>query len=296
MVLLKHFIFIIILALIHLVIASPAQQCQKRSHVGDHQFELWNNYWRDDGQPTARVHIISSDELLDYDGVPVLPARPLQPRSLIHGIDDRKEVVSNEYPFNIIRKLFIRSNTCTGSAVGPRHFMTARHCISRKPALIKLKSKHGQYPRTYETESYVTDIIVVQATASASCESTEDFAILIFDEPIFETEGYFGAKQFDYNFDPIFKHTGFPYMNGRIRHIHQDDIQVTGYQQCGRGLELTTETDINSGQSGGPLYTMENGYAVQVGVLCCYGNEYGTFFASGMNVVSSIAYARHNFP
>ncbi|KAG8357839.1 hypothetical protein FVEN_g4338 [Fusarium venenatum] len=270
MVLLKHFIFIVILALSHIVIASPVQQCQKRNPVQDQQFQRWNNHWRGDGKPIARIHSIPSDELLGYNGVPVLPARPLQPRYLVDGIDDRKKVVSNEYPFNIIRKIYLRPNICTGTAVGPRHFMTARHCIPRKPVPMKLKSKHGQYPRTYETASYVTDIVVVQPRAMA-CTTSEDFAILIFDQPIFETDGYFGAKQYDYkdNFNPIF---------------------------CGQGFELGTDTDVDTGQSGGPLYKMENGYAMQVGVLCCYQEQVGGLYASGMHVVSSIAYARGNFP
>ncbi|KAL3607647.1 hypothetical protein FPOAC2_02634 [Fusarium poae] len=294
MVLLRYFIPIAILALSHSVIAN------EWVHGFNKQFENWDN----PGGNIARIHHVPSDELLGYGQVPVLPARPLQPRIVFDGEDNRKDLDSDEYPYNLIRKISLDKVFCSGTAVGPRHFLTARHCLPDDPVPIKMESNNGQYP-----VSYATDIVIVKFRPTTDhpspldptamlCYMVEDFAVLVFDKPIFESDGYFGAKLYDEKdtFKPIYNHAGFNSITGTVKGMHQDNVRVTTYARCGRSLQLGADADVDGGQSGGPLYKMDNGYAMQIGTLSTQDQRLGGMFCSGVNLVGCVAYARDMFP
>jgi hypothetical protein len=192
MVLLKPFLAIAILALSQLASTTPAKQCQKESCQKK----------KSQKGPLPRIHTISSKELATYQGTLVPHARPLEPRFLV-GEDSRKKWDSKdkEYPFTAIRVVKMGKELCTGTAVGPRHVMTAQHCFPDKLATVKMEldGKKGAF-------SHVVDVIVPIAEQK-SCRGSDDFAILVFDKPLFEKSGYFGAKHLNCRKDrnkPIF--------------------------------------------------------------------------------------------
>ncbi|GKU07064.1 trypsin serine protease protein [Fusarium langsethiae] len=288
MVLLKSFVVIVILALSHFVTASPAQQCQK----AECQKEQCQKKKSDKG-PIPRIHKISSVDLASYNGAAVPYARPFERRSrFIVGKDDRKEWANKKYPFNVVREIRLGEKVCTGTAVGPRHLMTAQHCFPTKPVPIKIKFKDGK-----DHVSYAIDVIV-SWPEHKQCRGTDDFAILIFDRPIFEKDGYFGAKKFDCKKNtnkPIYKHAGFPVIDRKVERLQQNNIKVTMCNICDQTTQLATDTDVDRGQSGGPLFRTMDGAAWQYGVLSGYQRRVGSIFTSGRNFVNVIAYAREKY-
>ncbi|KAM0355607.1 hypothetical protein ACHAO7_005488 [Fusarium culmorum] len=286
MILFKSFLLIAILALSQFATASPAQQCQKESCQ-----KAKCQKTKGGKGPIPRIHQISSNFLADYGGNPVPYARPLKPRAdFLVGEDSRKKWNSQEYPFNIIKEIRFGTKVCTGTVVGPRHLMTARHCVPKK--IVPVKIKYGK-----DRVSHATDVIVVIA-GQEICRETDDFAILIFDKPVFEKDGYFGAKSFNCKNrnKPIYKHAGYPLIDKKIHRLRQDNIKVTACNVCDQALQIATDTDVDGGQSGGPLYNMDDGGAWFYGVLSGYHSKIGSIFTSGPNFVNAIAYARDKYP
>ncbi|RGP81282.1 trypsin serine protease [Fusarium longipes] len=129
------------------------------------------------------------------------------------------------------------------------------------------------------------------------CGKVDDFAVLVFDKPLFKYSGYFGAKTFDCKRDrdkPIYKHAGYPVVDNKIKRIRQDNISVKICKFCDQATQLATDTDVEKGQSGGPLYRVEDGVAWQYGILSGWG-KLGSIYTSGPNFVNAIALARERY-
>ncbi|KAM0347372.1 hypothetical protein ACHAPU_004892 [Fusarium lateritium] len=264
---------------------------------------------RSDNAPVPRVHRFSKYELDAFEMVEVRPARPWQPRGIrgtMTGGDDRFEWDTFEYPYSSIGKLEIRSHlrgnlwsVCSGSLVGPRHVITARHCVQRTNDFV---TRATFAPNFFNGErlghSFVTDIIMPQVIDDGGmCYESNDWAVLILADRIGDTHGYFGAREIDCSKQsdkPIFTHVGYPKDHGLATPFRQDRVAIFHCYECGKG-SVRSDADVIQGQSGGPLFRMEDGLAWQYGHLSAsYPTNVG--FMSGSDFVKVIAKARKDYP
>ncbi|KAF4341589.1 trypsin serine protease [Fusarium beomiforme] len=279
--------------------------------------------------PIPRVHTVPRSQLNNFAGIPVPPASPLQPRSslppFIH--DDRYIWDNQNYPAYAFGQIMLgrksyengKPRSCSGSLVGPRHVMTARHCISQNVNdFVRFESNFFNGPRG--GPSFTEDIIItdevecpvrpVWPDKNGQCSHWNDWAILILADRIGEKYGYLGIKQLDAKAQrnkPLFSHVGFPGRSpsSEVKPMRQDGISVAKCSGlCVPGDQLMTDVDGEIGASGGPLFRMEDGLAWQYGTLSGRTMILSenkppldkAVFSSSVKFITAVAMAREQFP
>ncbi|KAG5795540.1 hypothetical protein H9Q69_005399 [Fusarium xylarioides] len=172
--------------------------------------------------PIPRIHLVPRHQLDNFAGKPVPPHRPHQRRDLPNRDgkipdfikDDRYEWNNQQYPAYSLGRVLLgaksfanaKGRTCSGSLVGPRHVLIARHCFG--DALADSVSFESNF---FEGRSggisYATDIIALDGLEchgtpkngqeKYDCKLGNDWAILILADRMGETHGYLGVKEFD---------------------------------------------------------------------------------------------------
>lgn len=173
----KPFLAVAILAIGNITSAKPVQQVNEKTA---------------DNGPVPRVHTVSPAELALYQGISLPPASPLKRRWTFGDKDDRKPFDATQWPYTAIKQVVFSDSQCTASAIGPRHLLTAKHCFPTYGSTSVKWKLNDQYGGG----SHAVDIIVPKPDPFA-CPKVDDFAIIIFDKPIFTESGYFGVKPFD---------------------------------------------------------------------------------------------------
>ncbi|TXC01119.1 hypothetical protein FocTR4_00009340 [Fusarium oxysporum f. sp. cubense] len=173
--------------------------------------------------PIPKIHLVPRHQLDNFAGKPVPPHRPHQRRDL----PDIGKVAA--YPFGKLPD-FVKDNS--GSLVGPRHVLIARHCFGDKLA-DSISFESNFFEGRSGGKSHATDVITLDGLECQkkpkdgeekfNCALLNDWAILILADRMGETHGYLGVKEFDtktlMNKQP-FSHVGFP---NKFFAEHQED-------------------------------------------------------------------------
>ena len=237
---------------------------------------------------------------------PESAAKKLLRRFIFGAGDDRKYWNIGVYPYHSVGRLQWENNIfCSGALVGPRHVLTARHCIPGDPV-------GGNFAPGYDDGARFGRGRVVAALTSegqekgSPCNTKADWAVLILDKKLGDELGYFGVKTPDPSkFDkPLFYHMGYPgdLENGG-RPYRMMDITVLSERSlgCDPTGPFSTDTDTAGGQSGGPHWEYDKDGnrwiwgALSIGVS--WGESLGyAGFASGAQMVDAINKLRKEYP
>ncbi|KAK4208243.1 hypothetical protein QBC37DRAFT_379286 [Rhypophila decipiens] len=130
------------------------------------------------------------------------------------------------------------------------------------------------------------------------CSQLEDWAIAILRDPIGDSNGWFQSRTFncpaERNHGKLY-HIGYPGDLGGQRPYRLQAIAAVNCDSCNQYGPLLTYADVMGGQSGGPLWALEDGGVRNVvGTLSLMG-EYSSF-AGGDYMVQAINRARADFP
>jgi V8-like Glu-specific endopeptidase len=202
------FITFAILALSHMAITAPLEG------VNSNSARSYAVVSTSDYAPMPLVHKLTSkylDTLALEEVPPAQPAHPLGRRKMsetrIGGVDDRVVWYMQEYPYSAIGRLsvtsevpFNRTNFCSGSLVGPRHVMVARHCVNSESLEVVRKATFAPnyFNGSRHGEQFVTDAIIPDhIDGGATCYESNDWAILILADRAGDKFGYLGAKVVD---------------------------------------------------------------------------------------------------
>ena len=181
--------------------------------------------------------------------------------------------------------------------MGPRHVVTARHCIRDGQWLRFAPGYNG---RNGLGEAYVTQVFrSSMLLPGRDCDFRDDCAVLVVDEDRmgyrFE---YFGAQYAGPGMINTvhFGHAGYPGNLGGAQRMYRDGMQVHRVDGCDATGPLDTNAGITGGRLGNPLFIwFLDGGSYVFGVASA-GSSVELMFTSGTNFVDHVILARQVSP
>lgn len=199
------------------------------------------------------------------------PERNLSNLNLIVGSDDRVEVTTNrQLPFSAVGQINFKtqsggSGTCTGTLVGPRHVITAGHCVHKDGEWYSEVTFTPGKRGSDEPYGRINSAKTLSVTAwIKNADHNYDYGMVVLDQDIGQTTSWLtpgsaASMDLSYNMTLI----GFP----------GDKVQGSMWKSNCRPSQLTDQLimhpcDTTEGMSGAALYVYfkESGQRIVYGI------------------------------
>lgn len=225
--------------------------------------------------------------------------------------DDRQVYYDTSYPWVCIGQISTTRGRGTAALVGRRIILTASHVLTGlwtpgeplNSVITFVPAMNGG--TSLLGADWTATVTGVAAWDQVSDETVGyDMAICQLDKPMGEWLGNFGCRTYDDDWEDlsVWAHAGYPYdmsPNGdrpcfelgiAVRDDDSDSFDT---------MEVETDADIASGQSGGPLWGMFNGDPQIIGTLAghedLFADNTSNLFAGGNGLVQLVIWGRENW-
>ena len=250
-------------------------------------------------------------------------SRTPQPRTVLHhgerlepaivyAPDERTIYNDRSYPWGCICKVTTAAGlTGSGVLIGPRHVLTASHCVDWGTSNAETVQVHltgtTAAATAFDTVTYAFTQISGDPTVTTL---DEDYACLVLDQRLGDAFGWLGVKTYDSSWDGdnVWWSMGYPgdVASGLqptfIRNKNMDEDEW----DYGSGRAMTTSADMMKGQSGSAMFGFwDEGNPPQsvpyaVAVMSAYGNVWlsgsENWCSGGSDLTSIVRQARDENP
>ncbi|KAJ1323344.1 glutamyl endopeptidase [Microdochium nivale] len=239
------------------------------------------------------------DELLALGDLVAEPSanftEPALAERAIYGKDDRVALTNSAYPWSAIGKVQWSNGVwCSGTLVGPRHVVTARHCTPTNGEKVTVRFSPFFYNGETKYPGSAVTTYIFPSNRAGQCLYGLDWAIHILKDRIGEPRGFFGAKTLTsgmLNKNNI-NNAGYPgdKFSGQ-RPIRSSKSKLLGMGGCAGDSPATANVDTAGGQSGSAIWNTDN---YVLGTL--YGSSSASsIWATGQALTNAVASARKDF-
>ncbi|MGE5661666.1 MAG: trypsin-like serine peptidase, partial [Ignavibacteriales bacterium] len=252
-------------------------------------------------EPRRATFISEPKRKLWHHGVEVEPLRKFDP-------EDRKIYHDTRYPWGTVCRIVAGESYGSGVIVGPRHVLTASHVVdwTRNGAGIVEVHRSGRL-----FVSAVSAITIARYYTKVTgqmvewSEVDEDYAVLITADRIGDRFGAFGVRTYDSAWDdePYWYNIGYPGVPAlgrgekpiwqKRKWLDEDEWDF------GSARSMTTDADVNKGQSGGPLFAFWPKGRYPAGpyvVAVVSGEDDENWCAGGSDLTKLVRKARTDYP
>jgi len=217
----------------------------------------------------------------------------------VFGTDDRTMITNmSSYPLSTIGRTHTDRGFCTATLVGPRHILTASHCIDWRSdgSIGWLEFELGRIGSSVRERAWATSVHWYKKITGSIIWDTDalyDFAVVVLDRPIGMTSGWMGTITYSQSWDdqPMFQHVGYP----TEQPLFQGQCAIDNSATLNNNVNqlLRTNCDTRPGHSGGPMYAQVESGLIDIVGVCSNDSPFDlNKFAGGQSVTSLVDGAR----
>ena len=227
----------------------------------------------------------------------------LDPLAIIHP-DNRTIYSDTSYPWGCVcRVITAKGGQGSGVLVGPRHVLTASHCIDWTTDRAELVEVHRQ-GTSLSAMSFDTNVLAFTQIGDTTANTIdEDYAVMILEDRLGDRFGWMGVRTYDSGWDEegFWTTIGYPGDYGGMVPTFQRGVYLDEDTfDLGGGRAMTTSADLANGQSGGPFFAWWDNAPYVVAVVSSESRSpiFGTenYGSGGNDLTRLVNQARRDFP
>jgi V8-like Glu-specific endopeptidase len=226
------------------------------------------------------------------------------PTTIFHP-DGRYPFYDESYPWRcLVRITTARGWSGSGVLIGPRHVLTASHCVDWPSRWMRVDVMYSSSTSLAFAEGifFYFASMVGPGGPIPDEQTDEDYAVIVLDKPLGKQYGWLGCRTYDSGWDDevsAWHSIGYPYdlsRSGEIAAWQTDFLLNELAADYGSARLIRSETlDIYGGQSGSPVFGFWSDGPYVVGVISGELPDYN-YISGGSLLTSLVSRARKEYP